>query len=65
MVQIAWMISRKFVITSATELEFWVKTPDDKGDREQSLLLRYLRSSTGREPTARSELRLRKLDDSR
>lgn len=24
-----------FIITSATELEFWVKTPDDKGDREQ------------------------------
>lgn len=23
------------VFTSATELEFWVKTPDDKGDREQ------------------------------
>lgn len=23
------------LITSATELEFWVKTPDDKGDREQ------------------------------
>lgn len=23
------------IITSATELEFWVKTPDDKGDREQ------------------------------
>lgn len=25
----------KLVITSATELEFWVKTPDDKADREQ------------------------------
>lgn len=25
----------EFIITSATELEFWVKTPDDKGDREQ------------------------------
>lgn len=24
-----------FIITSATELEFWVRTPDDKGDREQ------------------------------
>lgn len=23
------------IITSATELEFWVKTPEDKGDREQ------------------------------
>ena len=23
------------ILTSATELEFWVKTPDDKGDREQ------------------------------
>lgn len=25
----------ELVITSATELEFWVKTPDDKADREQ------------------------------
>ena len=25
----------QIVLTSATELEFWVKTPDDKGDREQ------------------------------
>lgn len=25
----------RLVITSATELEFWVKTPDDKADREQ------------------------------
>lgn len=25
----------EFIITCATELEFWVKTPDDKGDREQ------------------------------
>ena len=25
----------ELVTTSATELEFWVKTPDDKGDREQ------------------------------
>ena len=25
----------EILITSATELEFWVKTPDDKGDREQ------------------------------
>ena len=26
---------KDIVFTSATELEFWVKTPDDKGDREQ------------------------------
>lgn len=25
----------KIILTSATELEFWVKTPDNKGDREQ------------------------------
>lgn len=25
----------KFVLTSATELEFWVKTPDDQTDREE------------------------------
>ncbi len=25
----------QLILTSATELEFWVKTPDDKGDREQ------------------------------
>ncbi len=25
----------ELILTSATELEFWVKTPDDKGDREQ------------------------------
>ena len=25
----------ELIITSATELEFWVKTPDDKADREQ------------------------------
>jgi len=25
----------EIMVTSATELEFWVKTPDDKGDREQ------------------------------
>lgn len=25
----------EILLTSATELEFWVKTPDDKGDREQ------------------------------
>ena len=25
----------KLVITAATELEFWVKTPDDDADREQ------------------------------
>ncbi|MGI6211350.1 MAG: glutamine synthetase [Anaerovoracaceae bacterium] len=25
----------RLIVTSATELEFWVRTPDDKGDREQ------------------------------
>ena len=25
----------KIIITAATELEFWVKTPDDDADREQ------------------------------
>lgn len=32
-----------FVITSATELEFWVKTPDDKGDREQLFTAQLLK----------------------
>lgn len=32
-----------FVITSATELEFWVKTPDDKGDREQLFTAQVLK----------------------
>ncbi len=31
------------VITSATELEFWVKTPDDKGDREQLFTAQVLK----------------------
>lgn len=26
---------KEFVLTSATELEFWVKTPDDQADREE------------------------------
>lgn len=30
-------------ITSATELEFWVKTPDDKGDREQLFTAQVLK----------------------
>lgn len=33
----------EFVITSATELEFWVKTPDDKGDREQLFTAQVLK----------------------
>lgn len=32
-----------FIITSATELEFWVKTPDDKGDREQLFTAQVLK----------------------
>ena len=32
-----------FIITSATELEFWVKTPDDKGDREQLFIAQTLK----------------------
>lgn len=31
------------VLTSATELEFWVKTPDDKGDREQLFTAQVLK----------------------
>ncbi len=31
------------VFTSATELEFWVKTPDDKGDREQLFTAQVLK----------------------
>ena len=33
----------EFIITSATELEFWVKTPDDKGDREQLFTAQVLK----------------------
>ncbi len=33
----------ELVITSATELEFWVKTPDDKGDREQLFTAQVLK----------------------
>ncbi|MDY6037534.1 MAG: glutamine synthetase [Eubacterium sp.] len=33
----------EFLITSATELEFWVKTPDDKGDREQLFTAQVLK----------------------
>lgn len=31
------------IFTSATELEFWVKTPDDKGDREQLFTAQVLK----------------------
>jgi len=31
------------LFTSATELEFWVKTPDDKGDREQLFTAQVLK----------------------
>lgn len=33
----------EILITSATELEFWVKTPDDKGDREQLFTAQLLK----------------------
>ena len=33
----------KLVLTSATELEFWVRTPDDKGDREQLFIAQTLK----------------------
>lgn len=33
----------EIVVTSATELEFWVKTPDDKGDREQLFIAQTLK----------------------
>ncbi|MDD6042758.1 MAG: glutamine synthetase, partial [Eubacteriaceae bacterium] len=50
----------KFIITSATELEFWVKTPDDKGDREQlftaqTLKEQYWKRTTGDVRTALEE----------
>ncbi|MCI5720905.1 MAG: glutamine synthetase [Firmicutes bacterium] len=49
-----------FIITSATELEFWVKTPDDKGDREQlftaqTLKEQYWKRTTGDVRTALEE----------
>ncbi len=33
----------ELVVTSATELEFWVRTPDDKGDREQLFIAQTLK----------------------
>jgi glutamine synthetase len=33
----------ELTVTSATELEFWVKTPDDKGDREQLFTAQLLK----------------------
>ena len=33
----------ELIVTSATELEFWVKTPDDKGDREQLFTAQMLK----------------------
>lgn len=33
----------ELLLTSATELEFWVKTPDDKGDREQLFTAQVLK----------------------
>lgn len=33
----------ELLVTSATELEFWVKTPDDKGDREQLFTAQVLK----------------------
>lgn len=33
----------ELILTSATELEFWVKTPDDKGDREQLFTAQVLK----------------------
>ncbi len=34
---------QELVLTSATELEFWVRTPDDKGDREQLFIAQTLK----------------------
>lgn len=50
----------KIVITSATELEFWVKTPDDEADREQlstaqMLKEQYWKRTTGPVRTALEE----------
>ena len=33
----------ELVVTSATELEFWVRTPDEKGDREQLFTAQMLK----------------------
>lgn len=33
----------ELIVTSATELEFWVRTPDDKGDREQLFIAQTLK----------------------
>ncbi len=56
----------QLMITSATELEFWVKTPDDKGDREQlftaqTLKEQYWKRTYGEVRTALEET-LRILD---
>ena len=51
------------VITAATELEFWVKTPDDDADREQlstaqMLKEQYWKRTTGPVRTALEEAML-------
>lgn len=53
----------KLVITAATELEFWVKTPDDDADREQlstaqMLKEQYWKRTTGPVRTALEEVML-------
>ena len=53
----------KIVITAATELEFWVKTPDDDADREQlstaqMLKEQYWKRTTGTVRTALEEVML-------
>ena len=51
----------ELLLTSATELEFWVRTPDDKGDREQlftSQVLKeqYWKRTYGQETCIRDSL---------
>lgn len=51
------------IITAATELEFWVKTPDDDADREQlstaqMLKEQYWKRTTGTVRTALEEVML-------
>ena len=53
----------KIIITAATELEFWVKTPDDDADREQlstaqMLKEQYWKRTTGPVRTALEETML-------
>ncbi len=39
----------KINITSATELEFWVNTPEDKADLDKLYVSQSLKNNTGKE----------------